>query len=76
MQARGSGVPKDEARAFATMDRLCTDGLLESCAQLAALIASHPEKPDMDRARQLLTRSCNGGYAMACDLLKSFPKLE
>jgi TPR repeat protein len=74
LQARGSGVPKDEARAYAAFEQLCDGGLLESCAQWAIVLASHPEKPDLAKARQLLTKSCDGGLAQACDRLKSLPK--
>jgi TPR repeat protein len=74
MQARGEGLPKDEARAFATFEQLCNDGLPESCTQWAVILASHPQKPDMAKARQILTKSCGGGFAQACEMLKSMPK--
>jgi TPR repeat protein len=74
MQIRGDGVPKDEARAFSTFEQLCDGGLLESCAQWAVILASRPQKPDLVKARQLLTRGCDGGLAQACEMLKSFPK--
>lgn len=74
LQARGEGLPKDEARAFATFEQLCNDGLPESCTQWAVILASHPQKPDIAKARQLLTKSCAGGFAEACEVLKSMPK--
>lgn len=74
MQARGEGLPKDEARAFATFEQLCNDGLPESCTQWAVILASHPQRPDTAKARQILTKSCDGGFAPACEVLKSMPK--
>ena len=74
MQARGNGIPKDEARASSTFEQLCNGGLLESCTQWAVLLASRPQNPDLSRARQLLSKSCDGGFTQACDLMKSLPK--
>ena len=65
---------RDETRATASFEQLCDGGLLESCAQWAILLASRPQKPDLPKARQLLTKSCDGGLAQACELLKSLPK--
>lgn len=73
LQFRGTGVPKDETRAVATLQQLCDGGLLEACAQWAVIVASGP-KPDIPKARQLLTKSCEGGLAPACEMLKSLPK--
>jgi tetratricopeptide (TPR) repeat protein len=73
LQFRGSGVPKDEAHALATFEQLCDGGLFESCTQEAVILASRP-KPDIPKARQLLTKSCDGGVTHACELLKSLPK--
>jgi len=69
----GTGVPKDETRAVATLQQLCDGGLLEACAQWAVIVASGP-KPDIPKARQLLTKSCEGSLAPACEMLKSLPK--
>jgi TPR repeat protein len=74
LQRRGMGVPKDEARAAATLERLCGTNMLEACAQWAVMLASDPKKPDLPRARELLTKSCAGGVAQACEVLKGFPK--
>lgn len=74
LQRRGMGVPKDEARAAATLERLCGTNMLEACAQWAVMLASDSKKPDLPRARELLTRSCAGGVAQACEVLKGFPK--
>jgi TPR repeat protein len=74
MQMRGDGVTKDEARALATFEQLCNGGLPDSCTQWAVILASHPQKPDIAKARQLLTKSCDGGFAPACEVLKSMPK--
>ena len=74
LQWRGSGVPKDERRAFATFEQLCNGGALESCTQLAVLIVSDSEKRDLGRARDLLSTSCTGGISQAWDFLKQLPK--
>jgi TPR repeat protein len=73
LQFRGTGVPKDEARALSTLEQLCDGGLFESCTQWAVILASR-QKPDIPKARQLLTRSCDGGLSQACEMLKSLPK--
>jgi TPR repeat protein len=73
LQFRGSGVPKDEARALSTLEQLCDGGLFESCTQWAVILASRP-KPDIAKARQLLTKTCDAGLAQACEMLKSMPK--
>jgi TPR repeat protein len=73
LQFRGSGVPKDESRALLSLEQLCDGGLLESCTQWAVLLASR-QKPDIAKARQLLTKSCDGGLSQACEMLKSLPK--
>lgn len=74
LQLRGMGVPKDTVRAAATFERLCGNDMLEACAQWGVLLASDPTKPDVPRARELLTRSCAGGVAPACEVLKKLPK--
>jgi len=73
LQLRGTGLPKDEARALSTLEQLCDGGLFESCTQWAVVLASR-QKPDMAKARQLLTKSCDGGLSQACEMLKSLPK--
>ncbi len=73
LQFRGSGVPKDEPRALSSLEQLCDGGLLDSCTQWAVILASRP-KPDIAKARQLLTKSCDGGLPQACEMVKSLPK--
>ena len=74
LEWRGMGTPKDEAKAIAAIERLCNDNMFEACTQWALLIAADPKKPDLARARELLTRSCSGGVAQACEMLKKLPK--
>ena len=74
LQARGNGIPKDAAKAQATLTELCTDGVLEACTQLAVLIVPGGTAADLTRARELLTKACDGKHARACELLKSMPK--
>lgn len=74
LQWRGMGTPKDETKAYATLERLCNDNMFEACTQWALLIASDPSKPDVPRARELLTKSCSGGATQACEMLKKIPK--
>ena len=71
---RGMGVPRDEARAASILEPLCSENMLEACTQWAVLLASDSKKPDYPRARALLTKSCSGGQAQACEMLKGFPK--
>jgi TPR repeat protein len=73
LQFRGSGVPKDETRALTTLEQLCDGGLFESCTQWAVILASR-QKPDLAKARQLLTKSCDAGLSQACEMLKSVSK--
>lgn len=74
LQSRGQGVAKDEARAFATFERLCDENMFESCTEWAMQLASGQNEADLPRARALLTKSCTGGFAQACQMLKGFPK--
>ena len=74
LQARGTGVIQNEAKAQATLERLCQEGVLEACTQLAVLIAPSRTPADMARARELLTKACDGKHARACEMLKSMPK--
>lgn len=71
---RGTGVSKDETRALATLEPLCKENMFEACMQWAMFLVSDPKKPDLPRARELLTKSCSGGLAQACEMLKGFPK--
>jgi TPR repeat protein len=73
LQWRGMGTPKNETLAYATLERLCNDNMLEACTQWALFIAAGP-KPDLPRARDLLTRSCSGGVPQACEMLQKLPK--
>ena len=71
LQARGTGVIQNEAKAQATLERLCQEGVLEACTQLAVLVAPSRTPADMARARELLTKACDGKHARACEMLKS-----
>ena len=75
LQAQGRGVPLDVEAARATFESACKDGFFDACTSLAVMLASGP-KPDLVRARELLTRSCDGKFAPACELLKSLPPLR
>ena len=74
LQARGNGVIQNEAKAQATLQQLCQDGALEACTQLALLIVPGGRPADMARARELLTKACDGKHAHACEMLRSMPK--
>lgn len=73
MQTRGDGVPKDAVKSQAALTQLCTDGMPEACAQLALQIVAGGTAADVTRARELLTKACDGRHAPACELLKSMP---
>jgi TPR repeat protein len=73
LQWRGMGTPPNETQAYATLERLCNDNMLEACTQWALFLAAGP-KPDLPRARDLLTRSCSGGVPQACEMLQKLPK--
>ena len=48
-----------------------------SAARFGRAHAKNPisrPKPDIAKARQLLTKSCDAGLAQACEVLKSTPK--
>ena len=74
LQARGNGVIQNEAKAQATLAQLCQDGILEACTQLALLIVPGGRPADIARARELLTKACDGKHRGACEMLKSMPK--
>ena len=74
LQAHGTGVIQNEAKAQATLSQLCQEGVLEACTQLALLIVPGGRPPDLARARELLTKACDGKHAHACEMLKSMPK--
>jgi hypothetical protein len=74
LQARGNGVPKDAVAAQATLTQICGDGVLDACAQLAVLIVPGGTPGDLSRARELLTKACDGKHEGACQMLKSMPK--
>jgi uncharacterized protein len=74
LQARGNGVIQNEAKAHATLGQLCTDSVLEACTQLAVLVVPGGTAADLARARELLTKACDGKHERACGLLKSMPK--
>ena len=74
LQGRGMGVAKDETRASGTFERLCNEDMFEACTQWAVLLASDQKKQDLPRVRALLTKSCAGGFAPACEMLKGLPK--
>jgi TPR repeat protein len=74
LQARGTGVAKDEPAAIVTLQSACDGGQPEGCTQLAVLLAARNRPADIARARQVLTTACNAGQEPACQLLKSFPK--
>ena len=73
MQARGTGVPKDEGAASTLLAKTCDAGRPEGCTQLAVMLAGH-HPPDLVRTRQLLTKACDAKYQQACDMLESLPK--
>ena len=70
--AEGRGVSQDTAKAIALLEPPCGAGSLESCTQLAVLLAGRQTKADLTRARSLLDKSCKAGMTPACDLLKGF----
>ncbi len=74
LQARGTGVIQNEAKAQATLSQLCPEGVLEACTQLALLGRAWRPPADMARARELLTKACDGKHARACEMLKSMPR--
>ena len=68
-----STIHRNQERAAAALEQRCGGGQPESCVQLAELLISR-NPPDAARARELLTKSCEGGFARACELLKSVQK--
>jgi TPR repeat protein len=75
LQSRGIGMPKDSAAAQAALTELCTRDAIDACAELALIILPSGTPADRSRARELLTRACNGKHAQACEFLKSLPQL-
>jgi TPR repeat protein len=69
----GRGVAADSARAAALYEKACGAGVTAACTQWAVLLAASRRPEHLTRARELLTNSCTGGEARACDLLKSLP---
>jgi TPR repeat protein len=74
LQARGSGVVKDPARAQATLGGLCDQDVGEACTELALLIVPEGRSADLTRARQLLSKGCDRKDTRACELLASLPQ--
>jgi TPR repeat protein len=74
MQAPGrGGVPQDMDAARKTLEEVCSSDQWDACVNLAWLVTSFP-KPDFVRAREVLTRACDGKFAPACERLKTLPK--
>jgi TPR repeat protein len=73
-QANGLGVPKNEPAAMAALETLCAQKIYDACTELAILYSRKPAAKDRARARELLTRACDGGDASACSLARSFPR--
>jgi tetratricopeptide (TPR) repeat protein len=70
LYAEGRGVPRDNDKAIALVEKPCGTGVLEACTQLATLLTRRRAQGDLTRAQELLDKSCKGGIAAACDLLK------
>ena len=66
----GRGVAKDEAKGMAILEPLCNGNMPEACMPIATVLLTRGDPPNRERARQLLTRSCQAGATEACDVLK------
>lgn len=73
LQVQGLGVQRDSAAGLATLERLCGEKVDDACIGWALILAARPEKPDVPKARQLLTASCEARNEEACRLLKAMP---
>ena len=73
LRAFGRGVPRDVAAALRVLEPACQPGGREACARLGQALASTGDLADLAKARTVLTGSCDGGYAPACELLKRLP---
>ena len=72
-QAQGEGVPRDPAKAVATLRGLCDEGFDDGCVGWAIVLASG-SRSDVAKAKQLLEAVCDRGSAEGCALLKSMPR--
>jgi len=68
--ARGEGLVKDEPKAMAALDSLCTDKVFAACTRLAALYGNKPGASGRARAQGLLAAACEGGEQDACRMAK------
>lgn len=73
LRAFGRGVPRDVAAALRVLEPACQPGGREACARLGQVLASTGDLADLAKARTVLTGSCDGGFAPACELLKRLP---
>jgi TPR repeat protein len=74
LQASGTGVIQNDAKAQMTLSQLCDDNVIEACTQLAVMILQRPTSAETTRARELLTKACNAKDERSCDILKSLRK--
>jgi len=72
-QAHGDGVPKDEARAIAALDALCTTGSGPACTRLGLVYLAQPTAAARARAKTALSHACDKGESDACSMLKRLP---
>lgn len=73
LRASGRGVDKDVAAALKVLEPACQPGGREACARLGLVLASTGDPKQLAQARTVLTGSCDGGFAPACELLKQLP---
>jgi TPR repeat protein len=71
---RGLGIPVDVGRGIALFQQNCDAGSFGDCHNAAALLLQRGAPADRPRAIQLLSRACDGGYAPACEAVKSQPR--
>ena len=67
----GRGVAKDEAKGMAILEPLCNGSMPEACMPIANVLLTRGDPANRERARQLLTKSCEAGATEACGVLKT-----
>ncbi len=73
LQARGAGIPKEEATALASLETACAERTAQACTQLAVVLASRQRAADRPRIRSLRDASRTAGDTRACEMLSSLP---
>ena len=67
MYSHGDGIPKDEARAVAIYDKVCSQGNAEGCRALGVMVNDgRGIAKDLGRARDLYEKACDGGDVIGC----------